>query len=291
MNKKVSFCVFTYNHKDFIEECLRSVWAIEYSNLEIIISDDCSKDDTFYLIENFVQSNPSKHTIILNKNTENMGIGAHVDKIFKMASGEFIANLGGDDVIKDPLYIKNNLIRFHDNENLMMMDFNGIIINQKGESKGAVFSKSFEEKCFDFNDYIQHKKVLSFAPGRIFRRILIEQYPSFSSKCPTEDSILVLRALIAGQLLIKNVPVVFYRKHDHNVSNPISLRKLSIKEIINQYKRDAKQAYENNWLNKKQYHKLYKRILLEKWIRKSIIIRYPFVRKAVLKAAYFLYKT
>jgi glycosyltransferase involved in cell wall biosynthesis len=47
----VSYCIFTYNQEQYIEECIRGALSQTYENLEIIISDDFSTDQTFKIIQ------------------------------------------------------------------------------------------------------------------------------------------------------------------------------------------------------------------------------------------------
>lgn len=49
--------VATYNHKNYIVDCLNSIKNQTYKNLEIIISDDCSEDGTQKIIKNFIKQN------------------------------------------------------------------------------------------------------------------------------------------------------------------------------------------------------------------------------------------
>ena len=52
-NPLVSICIPAYNNEDYISETLDSLLAQTYSNLEIIVVDDCSKDGTFSVLEQY----------------------------------------------------------------------------------------------------------------------------------------------------------------------------------------------------------------------------------------------
>ena len=52
-NPLVSICIPTYNGFEFIAEAMESAINQTYSNLEIIVSDDASKDDTLKVIQEF----------------------------------------------------------------------------------------------------------------------------------------------------------------------------------------------------------------------------------------------
>ena len=83
----VSVGVLTYNHKDYIEECLRSVLDQRGNfNLNIIICDDCSTDGTTEIIDRFLLNLPKKDnvSITFNKNDKNIGIIANLNKMINL---------------------------------------------------------------------------------------------------------------------------------------------------------------------------------------------------------------
>ena len=51
MNKKlISFCCLSYNHENYIEQCIRSIWNQNYKNIEILALDDGSKDNSVSIL-------------------------------------------------------------------------------------------------------------------------------------------------------------------------------------------------------------------------------------------------
>ena len=94
----ISYILITYNQEKYIEEAVKSAFAQTYSPLEIIISDDCSKDRTFAKIEELIRNYNGPHKIILNRNLKNMGIGEHLNKVLKMAKGKLFVMAAGDDI-------------------------------------------------------------------------------------------------------------------------------------------------------------------------------------------------
>lgn len=94
----VTFALFTYNQERYIREAVEAALAQDYSNLEIIISDDASSDRTFDLIEDALSSYAGPHKIIARKNPRNLGIGGHIDAVFSIANGQYIVMAAGDDI-------------------------------------------------------------------------------------------------------------------------------------------------------------------------------------------------
>jgi glycosyltransferase involved in cell wall biosynthesis len=67
---KVSIMIPVYNHEYFIEECLDSILSQNYSNLELVVSDDLSTDGTRKILKKYA----SNKNIILLLNEKNLGI-------------------------------------------------------------------------------------------------------------------------------------------------------------------------------------------------------------------------
>lgn len=101
MNNKVSVITATYNAERFIEEMIKSVLLQTYSDLELIIVDDCSKDNTKQIIEKYIRIDSRVKYYKLSKNS-----GAAVARNFAIekATGRYLAFLDSDD-----LWDKNKL--------------------------------------------------------------------------------------------------------------------------------------------------------------------------------------
>ena len=94
----MSFLMITYNQEKTIEQALKSALAQDYPNLEIIVCDDCSKDQTFEIATKIAADYHGPFKIILHRNDPNLGIGANFHKAFTLASGEWLFMAAGDDV-------------------------------------------------------------------------------------------------------------------------------------------------------------------------------------------------
>ena len=92
----VSICIPTYNGSQFIAEAMQSAIAQTYSNLEIIVSDDASTDDTLKIIEEFKEK--TNTPIYIYQHQPN-GIGGNWNHCIKQAQGDYIKFLFQDDVL------------------------------------------------------------------------------------------------------------------------------------------------------------------------------------------------
>lgn len=100
-NPLVSIVVITYNSAGFILETLESVTKQTYANLEIIISDDCSKDNTVQLCTEWLQTNQDRfvRTQLITV-PHNKGIAPNCNRGCKAAEGEWVKIIAGDDKLK-----------------------------------------------------------------------------------------------------------------------------------------------------------------------------------------------
>ncbi len=91
----ITFAIFAYNQEKYIRDAIEGAFAQDYSPLEIIISDDCSTDHTFEIIQQMVDEYSGPNVVRLNRNTDNLGLIAHVNKVFELANGDWIVAAAG----------------------------------------------------------------------------------------------------------------------------------------------------------------------------------------------------
>ena len=84
-----------YNCASTLQEALDSLYAQTFQDFEIILCDDGSKDNTYEV----AFKNTQKHkNIVLLRNEKNLGLNATLNKCLKVAQGEYIARMDGDDI-------------------------------------------------------------------------------------------------------------------------------------------------------------------------------------------------
>jgi len=96
MNPKISVCIVTYNHEKYIRQCLQSVVDQKINvEIEIIVCDDCSTDNTREIIAEFSSAYPSIiRPVLLEKN---VGAFKNFIQTHNRASGDFVCHCDGDD--------------------------------------------------------------------------------------------------------------------------------------------------------------------------------------------------
>ncbi|MEW9080056.1 glycosyltransferase family 2 protein [Terrisporobacter glycolicus] len=140
-NKLVSIITPVYNSEKYIEECIKSVINQSYKNIEMIIIDDGSTDNSKNIIEKYTESFPFIKYIKCNKNN---GVWAARNIGIEKAKGRFISFLDADD-----LYKKNkieNQINFMLNNNYSFTYTAYDLINENSTSLNKVINaKEYED--------------------------------------------------------------------------------------------------------------------------------------------------
>lgn len=93
MEKLVSVCISAYNSASTVLETLNSVVNQTYKNLQIIVVDDCSTDDTVQLIKSIDDTR-----IELHKTVQNFNVTVAFNESLKYVKGDYIARIDADDV-------------------------------------------------------------------------------------------------------------------------------------------------------------------------------------------------
>lgn len=100
-NPLVSFIIATYNSADYICDTLRSILKQKYDDIEIIVIDDCSIDNTYeLLVNNF------KDKFVYHRNSKNMGPAFSRNIGLGFAKGKYIGLLDSDDILYDENHTK-----------------------------------------------------------------------------------------------------------------------------------------------------------------------------------------
>jgi len=92
----VTAFVGCYNHSRFVEQCLDSVKHQTYPNLQVIIFDDCSKDNSVAVIDTWLKKHRLDWQFIPHK--RNIGICASLNEVLRLARGKYISMVAADDV-------------------------------------------------------------------------------------------------------------------------------------------------------------------------------------------------
>ena len=100
MKPKVSILIPVYKAEKYISECLQSVLGQTYNNLEIVIVDDASPDESMAIAESLIQKADNKFEIQILHNDKNQGIAKVRNTLLDHATGDYILFVDSDDYIE-----------------------------------------------------------------------------------------------------------------------------------------------------------------------------------------------
>jgi glycosyltransferase involved in cell wall biosynthesis len=132
----VSAIVLCYNQARFVVECLEAVKAQNYPNLELIINDDASVDDSVAVIDGWLAKNNISHHFLKSKT--NQGICRSLNNSLKIARGKYVSGIAADDVwLPGKLHAEVELLEGLPNRvgvvysDALQMDENGKLLPEK----------------------------------------------------------------------------------------------------------------------------------------------------------------
>ncbi len=250
----VSFIITSYRQEQFIEAALTAALRQDYTgDMEILVSDDASPDNSWEVIQHTLRhTKPISNRFTINafQQKKNLGIGGNFAFLHSQCKGDIIINADGDD-ISLPNRVSVVVDTFLRHPDLLLVDSNYSFL-----CGTSVIEHEDSEQFIRLVPYFRGKAV-SNGCARAIKKQLIDLYPPISSTCPTEDSILVFRALITEKkepkaLRISNA-LVQYRIHDAQVSNAANIRKMSRWAIFRQMVSDTRYAAKHHYIALRNY--------------------------------------
>lgn len=96
----VSVIVPSYCHAPFILDCLQSIYNQTYSQIELVIIDDRSTDNTMSIVSSLIKTGFAKRfrNIVVEQNRENKGAHASINHGISLSAGDYIAVINSDDL-------------------------------------------------------------------------------------------------------------------------------------------------------------------------------------------------
>ena len=200
----VSVLMSVYNGAPTLEKAAASVLAQTYRNLELILCDDASTDDTWRIMQR-IAAQDARVTVFQNKT--NRGLGASLNGCLSRAGGEYIARQDADDV-SDPDRIERTM------DFLLSSGAPYAACGVRVFDDGGVWStRQYPQKI---TKHIIAQKNPFFHPTMVFRRAVLEGVGGYSETPETrrtEDYDLVMR-LAAEGVIGENLPEILYSVYE-----------------------------------------------------------------------------
>lgn len=218
---RISVVIPCYNHGKYISQAVSSVLNQTEQDLELIVVDDGSKDNSLEKLQAF--SDPRLRILA----QENRGAHAAINRGLHEASSEILAILNSDDAYtKDRLACILQIMETEPHAGLIGSYIE--IIDSQGDTLGikhgykdcSPWNLSFPERSFraggDLRDALLAENYFSTTSNFVFRRNVFERVGEFRPLRYTHDWDFALRMAHQTKLVMVPVPLVRYRVHESN---------------------------------------------------------------------------
>ncbi len=215
----VSIVIPTYNQPQYILRAVESALHQDYENLEVIVSDDSSNDESEQILKAYISENKIRYY----HNNPRLGrVKNYRTGLYNLAQGEWTLNLDGDDYLTDMQFISSAIHEMlQTNETIAFIQAGGSILDENGkllekrmpncEGKSRVLSGEIY-----LNEFAKKRRFLhltSLYNTKIAREIDFYRFDNLSS-----DLEAFMRLALMGNVLLLNKDVGVWFQHSNNTS-------------------------------------------------------------------------
>ncbi len=239
---KVSVALLTYNHKNFIKECLESILSQETNfAFEVVVGDDCSNDSTTDIVLEYKKKYPEIIKIL--PRDKNLGMNNNFTRTIDACRGEYVAFIEGDDYWTDvdKLQMQSD---FLDRNKEYSFCFH--LVKKIEEKKEEILIPEEDKRRDLFLEDFLEKNFLG-SSSIFFRRSLISNWPKWIRNSGMMDWPLYIILLKQGRAGFINRTMGVYRIHGgginssnskiNNLIDSIRLLRNIKKELNKKYKK------------------------------------------------------
>jgi len=224
----VTVIIASYNHGPYIEQSIRSVLAQTYTNIELLVVDDGSSDDSVERIRRLQAEYGFDFQV-----QQNRGLTHTLNAAVARAKGSLIAPFGSDDIML-PERIATQ-VAYMDGKpevgicagNIELIDAQGQLFPEKRQRRDVPFRR------LDFDDMFLERKPYPPAPTLLIRREALDKVGGFDPQIRLEDLLIELKITHAGYFIDGlGVLMARYRKH---ATNSYKNHRFMIENILRSY--------------------------------------------------------
>lgn len=221
---KVSIIMGIYNCENTLEEAIKSIINQTYKNWELIMCDDCSKDNTLKIAESYAKNYPENIKVI--KNERNLTLGPTLNRCLELATGDYIARQDGDDLSKEDRLEKQ--VKFlESNKEFDLVGTSMISFDENGEYGARNLKSTPEGKDLMYGSVFAHATIL-------IKSEVIRSLDGYSNKPHTkqvEDYNMWFRFFEKGYKGHNLEEALYYVREDRD-----AYKRKSIKRRVNEIK-------------------------------------------------------
>lgn len=186
--KKVSVIIPAFNCENFISKCIESILEQTYKNLQIIIVNDGSSDNTKNICENFEKNN--SNIILINKENEGPAIARKTG--LEKADGYYISFIDSDDYIDKNFYEKLVTSLETSNADIVECGYNIVNGNMQLIKEYKMKQQIIEGQRNCIKHYVEKKNTTNYLWNKLYKNILFNNV-EFQKLFAGEDAYVLLQ--------------------------------------------------------------------------------------------------
>ncbi len=228
----ISVVIPMYNTERYIGECLDSIFAQTFQDFEVIVVDDCSTDNSYKVVKNYVERFKDKIQLLSTK-TNSGGAWRPRNLGMRFARGEYLFLVDADDFItKTALEELYKLAKDFDADVVQCERYYRLEADGKISITSEPWAVSADKPTLESSNVVErlqafsNRKIAWNAGGRFMRRdVVMEQNLEFLQLRTTEDLLFTETLLCVAKNWLK-VPNVsyYYRKNENSVTQKLQSR-------------------------------------------------------------------
>ncbi|WP_157807140.1 glycosyltransferase [Algoriphagus formosus] len=211
----VSVCVITYNQESYILDTIKGIVAqVGDFHMEVIISDDCSTDNTLNVIHDFFENFQKRNvTVQVVSQTKNLGSTRNFFKTLNLANGEYLAICEGDDYWTDNSKLLKQIDVLEANTDCSFC-FHKAKILRNGKFDEKSYPEFFKKNVLNLQEFFELDSIPTCSI--FFRKVDLTFFESIEHS--HGDFLLFCRLCELGKPYYLNEVMSVYRKHPGGVS-------------------------------------------------------------------------
>ena len=212
-NILVSVCMITYKHEEFIEQAINSILMQKIDfNLELLISDDNSPDNTEKIVTRIRENHIHGNKINYVRHKENKGMLPNFNWALNHCKGKYIALCEGDDYWTDPLKLQKQVDFLETNEMYAACFHRAIRL--EGSTESLMLESWRENKAVSDETIISGVGGVFPTASLVFRREVVGAMLNVHSRPFSGDWMLSLYILLKGKFYFLSDIMSVYRVHE-----------------------------------------------------------------------------
>lgn len=227
---KISIIIPCYNVEKYIDRCLESIenQSIGIDNLEIILIDDASTDNTVSHLKAFEEKYPNNVILVLNKNNGKSGMARNIG--YTYASGDYISYVDSDDIIDKYMYEKMLSVMLAADYDMVECDYDTFSEEKSCNLRGS--GEIIDWNLSDINKrkhFIIDEGMKTAVWGRLYKREYIENAQLFFPENVNYEDLFfsALSMLLLNRVAFIKETLYFYYTNPEGIINKPNKEKVS----------------------------------------------------------------